>query len=333
MAWTETLAQPEEIRLCGTVDALDSVSAVRYWCFDCRTGQEISVDSIIVTCAVTGSSTNYRSNPAVPITPEQIADSAVESARAGAAMVHIHVREPSGAPSGDVALYAEVVDRIAQSGVDVIVNLTTGYGARFVPSSDNFRSADPSCNFAPPSDRTRHITELRPEVCSLDIATFNFGDDAFVNTPSIVREMSASIVEADVLPEIEVFEVGHLRLARHLIETGVLRPPGHFQFCLGIDWAMPATAAAVGFLRDLLPPNATWSAFGIGRHQFPMVATAAAMGGHVRVGLEDNIYLSQGDLAPSNAALVERAVRIIGDVGRRPATPNEARELLGLAPR
>lgn len=291
------------------------------------------MDPTIITCAITGSSTNFRSNPAVPITPGQIADSAIAAAQAGAAMVHVHVREASGAPSGDVALYAEVVDRLSASGVDMIVNLTTGYGARFVPSPADFRSADPSCNFATPLDRTRHITELRPEVCSLDIATFNFGEDAFINTPAIVREMSTSIIEAGVLPEIEVFEVGHLRLARHLIETGCLRPPGHFQFCLGIDWAMPATAAAVNFLRDLLPPKATWSAFGIGRHQFPMVATAVAMGGHARVGLEDNIYLSQGELAPSNAALVERAVRMIGDVGRRPATPNEARELLGLAPR
>ncbi len=291
------------------------------------------MDPTIITCAVTGSSTNYRSNPAVPITPEQIATSAIDAARAGAAMVHIHVREASGAPSGEVSLYAEVVDRLVDSGVDMIVNLTTGYGARFVPSPDDVRTADPSCNFTTPAERTRHITALRPEVCSLDIATFNFGNDAFINTPAIVREMSASIVEAGVLPEIEVFEVGHLRLARHLIEQGVLRPPGHFQFCLGIDWAMPATAAAVDFLRDLLPPGATWSAFGIGRHQFPMVATAAAMGGHVRVGLEDNIYLSQGELAPSNAALVERAARIVGDVGRRPATPAEARELLGLSPR
>lgn len=288
---------------------------------------------VIITCAVTGSSANFRTNPAVPITPEQIASSAIEAARAGAAMVHIHVREPSGAPSGDLSLYAEVVERLAAADVDVIVNLTTGYGARFVPSPDDIRRADPSCNFTTPAERTRHITELRPEVCSLDIATFNFGNDAFINTPAIVREMSASIVEAGVLPEIEVFEVGHLMLARHLIEQGVLRPPGHFQFCLGIDWAMPATAGAIDFLRDLLPPDATWSAFGIGRHQFPMVAAAAAMGGHVRVGLEDNIYLSQGELAPSNAALVERAARIVRDVGRRPASAAEARQVLGLAPR
>lgn len=287
--------------------------------------------STIITCAITGSSSNYRINPAVPITPAEIADSAIEATKAGAAMVHIHVRDPNtGAPSTELGLYQEVVERIGDSGVDVIVNLTTGYGARFVPDPDNFRIADPSCNFSAPRARTAHITELRPEVCSLDVATFNFGDDAFINTPAIVAEMAADIVAARVLAEIEVFEVGHLLLARHLIETGVLPRPGHFQFCLGIKWAMPATAAAVDFMCDLLPEGATWSAFGVGASQFPMVATAVAAGGHVRVGLEDNLYLSRGTLAPSNAALVERAARIIEDLGSSVATVAEARELLPL---
>jgi uncharacterized protein (DUF849 family) len=292
------------------------------------------VTPTVITCAVTGSSTNYRSNPAVPITPQQIAESAIDAARAGAAMVHVHVRDPdTGAPSSDLALYAEVVERIRDSGVDVIVNLTTGYGGRFVPSADDIRVADPSCNFTTPAARTAHVTELRPEVCSLDVATFNFGDDAFVNTPAIVTEMARPIVAAGVLAEIEVFEAGHLLLARHLIETCVLPAPGHFQFCLGIDWAMPATAAAIEFLCELLPEGATWSAFGIGRHQFPIVATAAALGGHVRVGLEDNLYLSRGVLAPSNAALVERAARIVSDIGREVATPAEARAILQLGAR
>jgi uncharacterized protein (DUF849 family) len=311
------------VAILDTIAEADEYSAL---CYRRRT-----VTPTVITCAITGSSTNYRVNPAVPVTPQQIAESAIEAAHAGAAMVHIHVRDPqTGAPSSDVALYAEVVERIRDSGVDVIVNLTTGYGARFVPSPDDIRVADPSCNFTTPAARTAHITELRPEVCSLDIATFNFGNDAFVNTPAIVTEMAHSVVAAGVLAEIEVFEAGHLLLARHLIETGVLPPPGHFQFCLGIDWAMPATTAAVEFLRDLLPADATWSAFGIGRHQFPIVAAAAAMGGHVRVGLEDNLYLSQGVLAPSNAALVERAVRIVSDIGRPVATPAEAREILQL---
>lgn len=290
--------------------------------------------STVITCAITGSSTNYRANPAVPITPAAIADSAIDAARAGAAMVHIHVRDPdTGAPSTELEHYREVVERIGESGVDVIVNLTTGYGARFVPSADDVRRADPNCNFTTPRARTAHILELRPEVCSLDVATFNFGDDAFINTPRIVTEMAADIVAAGTMAEIEVFEVGHLLLARHLIETGVLPRPGHFQFCLGIKWAMPATAAAVGFMRDLLPEGATWSAFGVGATQFPMVATAVAAGGHVRVGLEDNLYLSRGTLAPSNAALVERAARIIDDLGSRVAEVSEARELLHLPAR
>jgi len=288
----------------------------------------------IVTCAVTGSSTNFRTNPAVPVTPEQIATSCVEAARAGAAMVHIHVRDPqTGAPSTELAHYAEVVDRIADAGVDVVVNLTTGYGGRFRPDAADIRRADPSCNLAPPAARTAHITALRPEVCSLDVATFNLGDDAYLGTRVMVTEMAAAMVDAGVLPEIEVFEAGHLLLARHLVETGVLPAPGHFQFCLGLDWAMPATAAAIDFLRDLLPAGATWSAFGIGRRQFPMVAAAVAAGGHVRVGLEDNIYLSQGELAASNAALVERAVRIVEDLGQSVASPADARGILGLPPR
>lgn len=287
----------------------------------------------IITCAITGSSQNFRHSDAVPITPAAIASSAIDAAHAGAAMVHIHVREPdTGRPSTDLQLYAEVVDRIRDDGVDVIVNLTTGYGARFVPG-DDVRTAHPDCNFTTPAVRTAHITELRPEVCSLDVATFNFGDDAFVNTPRIVTEMARSIVAAGVLPELEVFEVGHLLLCAHLIETGVLPAPGHFQFCLGIKWAIPATATAIDFLRGLLPAGATWSAFGVSQYQFPMVAAAVEAGGHVRVGLEDNLYLSRGVLAPSNAALVERAARIVADLGSSVATPAQARAILGLEAR
>lgn len=285
----------------------------------------------IVTCAVTGSAMSFRTNPAVPVTPQQIAASAIEAAEAGAAMVHIHVRDPeTGAPTGDLRCYQAVVDEVRASGVDVIVNLTTGFGGRFRPSADDPRVADPTCTFAGPAERTAHIAELRPEVCSLDVATFNFGDDAFVHTVATLTAMAATIRSAGVLPELEVFEAGHVRLAAHLIETGVLAAPGHFQFCLGIRWAMPATAAAISFLRDLLPQGATWSAFGIGPHQFPMVEAAVAAGGHVRVGLEDNLYLSRGELAPSNAALVERAVTLVTAHGERPATPTEARTILGL---
>ena len=288
----------------------------------------------IVTCAVTGSAPTHTQSPAVPVTPQEIAASALEAASAGAAVVHIHVRDPeTGAPSSDVAHYRQVVEEIGASGSDVIVNLTTGWGGRFLPSADDPRVADPGCNLTGPEERTRHIVELRPEMCSLDVATFNLGEVAYLGLPSHVRAMAARMREAGSLPELEVFEVGHLRLAAHLIETGHIPGPGHFQFCLGLDWALPATEAVVDLLCDLLPPGATWSAFGISRHQMPMVAIAASRGGHVRVGLEDNLYLDRGRLAPSNAALVERAVMVVEETGRRAATPAEARLILGLTPR
>lgn len=286
---------------------------------------------VIITCAVTGSQPSYKIHPNIPITPAQIADQSIDAVRAGAAIVHIHVRNPqTGEPVGDTALYAEVVERIAASGVDCVINLTTGYGARFIPGAENPRIADPSSNFTSPEDRTKHIVALRPAICSYDVATFNFGETAFINTPDHLRMMAARIREAGSLPELEVFEPGHILLARHLIEQGHLNPPGHFQLCLGIQWAMPATREAMAFMRSLLPAAATWAAFGISRHQFPMVDAAIDLGGHVRVGLEDNLYLDKGVFAPDNAALVRRAAEIVHAKGCRVATADEARALLGL---
>jgi uncharacterized protein (DUF849 family) len=286
---------------------------------------------IIITCAVTGSQPSYKIHPNIPITPEQIANQSIDAARAGAAIVHIHVRNPStGEPVGDTALYAEVVERIAASGVDCVINLTTGYGARFVPGAENPRVADATSNFTSPEDRTKHIIALRPAICSYDVATFNFGETAFINTPAHLRTMAARIREAGSLPELEVFEPGHILLARHLIEQGHLNPPGHFQLCLGIQWAMPATREAMAFMTSLLPAGCTWAAFGISRHQFPMVDAAIDTGGHVRVGLEDNLYIDKGVFAPDNAALVRRAAEIVVAKGCRVATPDEARSILGL---
>jgi uncharacterized protein (DUF849 family) len=178
-----------------------------------------------------------------------------------------------------------------------------------------------------------HIVALQPEVCSLDVATMNFGEGVFMNTPAHLRLMADACRMAGVKPEIEVFEAGHVRLALRLIEQGHLVAPAHFQFCLGIEWAMPATAQALTFMKSLLPEHATWSAFGIGRQQFPIVAEAVRLGGHVRVGLEDNLYLDAGVLAPDNAALVRKAVSVIEGEGARPASAAEARALLGLSPR
>lgn len=287
---------------------------------------------VIVTCAVTGSAPTFQKHPNIPITPRQIAQQSIDAARAGAAMVHIHVRDPdTGKAVGHTHLYREVVDRIRDSGVDVIINLTGGYGGRYVPSQGNPRQADDSVsNLLGPSERVAHIVDIRPEVCSLDVATMNFGEQVFMNTPAHLRVMADASRLAGVKPEIEVFEAGHIRLANRLIEQGHLLAPAHFQFCLGIEWSMPASREAIVFMKSLLPAGATWSAFGIGRHQFPIVADAVREGGHVRVGLEDNLYLAPGQLAPDNAALVSRAVEVIRSEGARPATPNEARAMLGL---
>lgn len=289
-------------------------------------------DPVIVTCAVTGSAPTFRQHPNIPITPAQIAAQALDARAAGAAIVHLHVREPeTGLKSGRFELYEEVVRLIAQSGSDVIVNLTCGYGGRYVPSAEDPRTGDPAlCDLLPPAARCDHAVRLRPEMCSLDVGTMNFGEQVFMNTPAHLREMADRIRAAGVKPEIEVFEAGHVRLACRMIEQGHIAAPPHFQFCLGIDWAMPATAEAVRFLKSLLPPGATWSAFGIARFQFPMVEATIAEGGHVRVGLEDNLYLERGVLAPDNAALVTKAAGIIRAAGRRVATPDEAREILSL---
>jgi len=286
---------------------------------------------VIISCAVTGSADSPGKNPAVPVTPEQIAQSCVDAAKAGAAVVHIHVRDPKTTkPSMDGALYREAVERIRSSGTDVLINLTTGPGARFEHDPNDPTRAGPASTMRGPEDRVRHVQELRPEICSLDMGSLNMGNRVFINTPAHLQNMAVAIREAGVLPELEVFETGHLLLAKKMIETGHIKAPGMFQICLGIAWGQPATPEAMSYMRNLLPPASPWFAFGISLHQFPMVAQAVLLGGHVRVGLEDNLYLEKGKLAPSNAALVEKAGRIIVELGDHVATPAEAREILGL---
>jgi uncharacterized protein (DUF849 family) len=287
---------------------------------------------VIISCAVTGGSLDTPSkNPAVPVTPEQIADSAIEAAQAGAAIVHIHVRDPKTArPSMDKALYREVADRISSSGSDVIINLTTGAGGRFVPAADDPQKPGPGTTLRLPAERVRHVIEIRPEVCSLDMGSINRTDHVFLNTVAHLEEMAMAIRDAGVTPELEVFDTGHLLLAKRMIETGKIKAPGLFQICLGITWGQPATPEAMTYMRDLLPQGSNWFAFGISSQQFPMAAQAVLLGGNVRVGLEDNLYLEKGKLAPSNAALVEKAVKIIEILGDVVATPAEARQVLGL---
>lgn len=287
---------------------------------------------VMICCAVTGSAADTpRKNPAVPVSPEAIANSALEAAEAGAAIVHIHVRDPkTAAPSMEQGLYEEVVSRIRQRNADVVLNLTTGAGARFVPGEPEPRTAGPGTTLATPEVRTRHILALRPEICSLDMGSMNMGNQVFVNTPSHLEAMARAAAEAGVVPELEVFEAGHVRLAVDMIRRGVLRGPGVFQICLGVSWGQPATTGAMAYMRTLLPEGAPWFAFGISAHQFPMAAQAVLLGGNVRVGLEDNIYLERGKLAPGNGALVEKASAIIRLLGRRVATTAEARTMLGL---
>ena len=286
---------------------------------------------VIISCAVTGSADSPGKNPAVPVTPEQIARSSIDAAKAGAAVVHIHVRNPQTTrPSMDGTLYREVVERIRASGCDVMINLTTGPGARFVPGADDPSQPGPETSLARPEVRVRHVVELRPDICSLDMGSMNMGGRVFINTPEHLQTMAVAIREAGVLPELEVFETGHLLLAKRMIETGHIKPPGMFQICLGIAWGQPATPEAMSYMRNLLPVGSPWFAFGISLHQFPMVAQSVLLGGHVRVGLEDNLYLEKGKLAPSNAALVEKAASIIAILGDQVATPADAREILRL---
>jgi len=288
-------------------------------------------DKTIISCAVTGSAPTPEKNPAVPVTPEAIATSAIDAAAAGAAIAHIHVRDPeTGGRSIEFEHYREVVERIRDSGSELIINLTTGPGAKFVPGEEDPAQAGTGTLLMTAADRVRHVEDLRPEICSLDVATMNFRDSVFLNAPDILRDMARRITAAGVKAEIEVFDTGHIELARQLIDEGLLPRPAYFQLCLGIPYGATASPEAMMFMRDRLPEGSQWSAFGISRWQFPMVGQAVLLGGHARVGLEDNIYLGPGELAPSNAALVERARSIIESLGGAVATPDEARAILGL---
>lgn len=285
----------------------------------------------IVTCALTGGFDTVDKNPAVPVSPAQIAKSALDAANAGAAIVHIHVRDPkTGKPSMALELYEETVQRIRTVNRDVILNLTTGAGGRFIPGAEDPRIAAEGSTLTTPAVRMRHIEKIKPEICTLDCGSMNFGPHVFINTPAHLAEMAATAKKAGTKPEIEVFDLGHIELAKKLIADGVIAAPPLFQLCLGISFGAPATPEAMLAMRNNLPAGALWCAFGIGRTQFPLVAQTVLYGGHVRVGLEDNLYLERGKLASSNAVLVERAVEIIRIIGGDIATTAEARHTLGL---
>lgn len=287
----------------------------------------------ILTCAVTGGDDVASRFPAIPVTPKQIAEAAIDACKAGAAIAHIHVRNPeTGKPSMELELYREVVERIRDSGSPVVINLTTGPGARFIPADEGVNQAATGSNLRGPAERVRHITELKPEICTLDMGTLNFGKGALINVPQHVAAIGAEIKASGVKPELEVFDTGHVALALDMIDKGLLEPAPLFQAVLGVPWGAPATTETMALFKALIPHGSQWAAFGVGRHEFPMVAQAAILGGHVRVGLEDNLYLERGRPAVSNAELVERAVTILGLLGHDIASPDEARAILGLVP-
>jgi uncharacterized protein (DUF849 family) len=286
----------------------------------------------VVTCAVTGNLTRPEQTPHLPITPEEIAESALAAAGAGAAVAHLHVREPgTGRPSMALELYREVVERIRTRNKELILNITTGPGGRFVPSEDDPKLAGPGTTLLPPDRRVEHIAALRPEICTLDLNTMNSGGEVVINTPGSVRRMAGVIAAAGVRPEIELFDSGDIALMHDLLADGTLTSPPLCSFVMGVRYGFQPGPETVLYARDLLPAEAQFTAVAIGRASFPTVALSYLAGGHVRVGLEDGVYLARGVLAPSNAALVEKARRIVEDLGGQVASPAEAREILGLS--
>ena len=284
----------------------------------------------ILTVAVTGNLTTIEQHPGLPCTPEQIANACLESAQAGAAVAHIHVRHPDGRPSTELAHYREVVERIRDKNSELILNLTTGPGGRFVPSKDDPKIAGPGTSAMHPLKRVEHIVELKPDIATLDLNTMWSGSAAVINPPENVTIMANEIQKAGSKPELEVFDSGDIQLAHALLDQGVLQRPPLFQIVMGVRYGFVSTPQTLLYAHSLLPKDAMWAAFAIGRWEFPMLTQAWFLGGHVRVGMEDNVYISKGKLTPSNAALCEKAVRILDDLGAELATAKEARAILGL---
>ena len=287
-------------------------------------------DPTILTCAVTGNITTLEQTPYLPVTPEQIANAGLEAIRAGAAIIHVHVRHSDGRPSMELKHYREVVERLRAAEEDVVINLTTGPGQRFIPSIDNPSVAAPGTTLIRPEPRVTHVEALRPELCSLDFNTMYSGSSVVINTPANLAIMAERIQAAGVRPEIEVFDSGDIQLVNDMVRQGKLDIPMFCQIVLGVRYGAIATPETLAYLKSLLPSGSNWGGCGVGRWEFPMLAQAWLLGGHVRVGLEDNIFLEKGVLAQSNTQLVEKAVRIVRELGGKVATPGEAREILGL---
>jgi len=287
----------------------------------------------IITCAVTGSGDTAGKHPDLPKTPEEIATAAIDAAKAGAAIAHIHVRDPeTGKPSRDVDLYREVVDRIRDSATDVIINLTTGMGGDlFLGPDDDPLSFTDDTDCVGQMERMAHVEALLPEICSLDCGSFNYmgKNYVYVSTQTMLELGAKRLQEIGVKPELEVFDAGQIWFAKHMIEKGLIDSPPLFQVCLGIPWGAPATPGVFQAMVNELPEGSNWTGFAIGAMEMPIVAQSMLLGGNVRVGLEDNLYLDKGVLA-SNAQLVDRARTIIEAMGASVQTPAEARVSLRL---
>ena len=284
----------------------------------------------ILTCAVTGNLTRPDQNPNLPITPEQIAQACLDAGAAGAAIVHIHVRHPDGRPSMELAHYREVVRLIRAKNDALILNLTTGPGGRYHPSDDNPAVAGPRTNFLPPLRRVEHIADLRPDIATLDLNTMTFGAETVINTPRNVRIMAEALYDSGAKPEIELFDTGDIELMRDMFSDGSLRAPAMASLVLGVKYGFPANTETMLFARNRLPPDVAWTGFGVGRAAFPMLAQAYVLGGHVRVGMEDTVYVDRGRLTSGNAELVQKACWLIAKLGGELATSEEARSMLAL---
>ena len=291
--------------------------------------------NVMITCALTGAGDTVGRSELVPVTPEQIVQSGIEAAHAGATIVHIHVRDPqTGKGSRDVALYREVVERIRASDVDVIINTTAGMGGDLMLDPHEPTTFLDGTDLVSGVDRLPHVEELLPDICTLDCGSLNFGGGSlvYVSTPDMLREGAKKIQELGVRVEMEIFDTGHLWFAKELVAEGLVEAPPMFQFCMGIPYGAPADPRVLATMVHQLPAGAVWASFALGPMQMPWVAQSVLLGGHVRVGLEDNLYLSRGVKA-TNAQLVERARSIVEGMGARVATPDEGREILALKPR
>jgi uncharacterized protein (DUF849 family) len=291
--------------------------------------------NVIITCALTGAGDTLGRSEHVPVTPEQIADAGIAAARAGAASVYVHVRDPeSGKGSRDVALYREAVERIRASDVDVIVNTTAGMGGDLVLDPQSPTTFVDGTDLVNGVERLAHVEELLPDICTLDCGSLNFGEGSlvYVSTPDMLRDGAKRIQELGVRVEMEIFDTGHLWFAKELVNEGLIDAPAMFQLCMGIPYGAPADPGTLAAMVNQLPGDAVWASFALGAMQMPWVAQSILLGGHVRVGLEDNLYLRKGVKA-TNAQLVEQARTIVEAMGARVATPDEAREILRLKAR